>query len=298
MNDKSANLGNAVPSTASEDLKEMRLRIERKASGGGNPSLELSVEYLRLFERSNKDNTDECVRAMGYFIFLKDHIYNPLSSCKTDADGLDIKLDYFLEYGLHMRHSKDVWLSAYDWRRLFAPVHETQVEPLFSVEMGPHRISLEKSYKDERECDVYRVGIDGERTFWIEDDLEFMVDMNPEFITRDCLHGPNAEALMETVGLDVDAMKAVFAYFDQKTCRVCSKRFDYDGLYSPMLTDERWKEVYEHYGFTEDDDSFEDDDSLYICLECMEKALGRELVRDDVNDSFYNSAFLHSRGWI
>lgn len=282
---------------AEDNLISMRARIERNASGGGNPSLELSVEYLRLFERSNKDNTDECARAMGYFIFLKDYIYNPLSSCKTDIDGLDLSLHCFFEYDLHMHHSKDVWLSAYDWRRLFAPVHETQVEPLFSAEIGPHRIILEKSYEDEHECDVYRVGIDGERTFWIEDDPQFMVDMNPEFITRDCLHEAHADALMETVGLDADAMKEVFAYFNQKTCRVCSKRFDYDGLYSPMLTDERWKEVYEHYGFTEDDDSFEDDDSLYICLECMEKALGRELVRDDVNDSQYNANYFESRGW-
>lgn len=291
------NLDDFIPESASEDLKETRLRIEHLAAEGEMPSLELSVEYLNLFRMARKEKSDECLRAIGYFVFLRDYIFNPLSLCRPDVDDLDPGLYVFLDCELNYHNQKDIWSSAFAWRRAFADVDETPVDPLFSVKIGSHCIRLEKSYDDFHEHDVYRVEIDGYKTFWMEDHLECFKDMNTEFITRDLLYENNTKALLE-MDLDADAVNQIFAYFKQVKCRVCSKRFDYDGLYSPMLTDERWKDVYEHYGFTENDDSFENDDSLYICLECMEKALGRELVREDVNDSQYNENYLKSRGWM
>lgn len=83
-------------------------------------------------------------------------------------------------------------------------------------------------------------------------------------------------------------------------CQVCEKRFEYLDEQSPMLKKEIWNQVVKFYNLEEyekeADDRFyknyeyrkqigqrhSDDEHLFICYECMEKALGRRLIREDL----------------
>lgn len=86
----------------------------------------------------------------------------------------------------------------------------------------------------------------------------------------------------------------------QCKCQSCGKRFDYMDEQSPMLKEEIWNQVVRFYNLEkyekEANDRFHknyeyrkligkrhsDDEHLYFCYECMEKALGRKLVREDL----------------
>lgn len=82
-------------------------------------------------------------------------------------------------------------------------------------------------------------------------------------------------------------------------CKVCNKTFEYGDEKSPCLTNEKWKEVVSYYGlleyekkaselYAEEDpwlnENFVDKDEyhLYICSDCMEKALGRKILPSDL----------------
>lgn len=83
-------------------------------------------------------------------------------------------------------------------------------------------------------------------------------------------------------------------------CQVCEKRFVYGDEQSPMLKKEVWDQIVKFYNLEEyekeADDKFHenyeyrkqigqrhsDDEHLYLCYECMEKALGRKLRLEDL----------------
>lgn len=78
---------------------------------------------------------------------------------------------------------------------------------------------------------------------------------------------------------------------------------------SPMLKDSIWREILKVYKYIAlerkrnrtiffipnyKDNSFRQErGGLYICYKCMEKALGRKLVRSDLNGSPFNSKFIN-----
>lgn len=85
-------------------------------------------------------------------------------------------------------------------------------------------------------------------------------------------------------------------------CKVCGKRFVYGDENSPCLVDEVWKKVVKYYNlenyekkaerlhFEADpwlNENYEDKDEyhLYICSDCMEKALGRKLLMTDLSEA-------------
>ena len=82
-------------------------------------------------------------------------------------------------------------------------------------------------------------------------------------------------------------------------CKVCGKSFVYGDKNSPCLTDEKWRRVVNFYNLSEYEkkasrlldyadpwlnDDFVDKDEyhLYICSDCMEKALGRKILPTDL----------------
>lgn len=83
-------------------------------------------------------------------------------------------------------------------------------------------------------------------------------------------------------------------------CQVCEKRFAYGDEQSPMLKDDIWNNIVKFYDLEqyekEADDRFQenyeyrkqigqrhsDDEHLYLCYECMEKALGRKIEPGDL----------------
>lgn len=85
-------------------------------------------------------------------------------------------------------------------------------------------------------------------------------------------------------------------------CQNCNKRFEYMDEQSPMLKKEIWNQVVRFYDLEEyekeaEDKFYEnyeyrkqigqrhsDDEHLYLCYECMEKALGRKLRPEDLID--------------
>ena len=80
------------------------------------------------------------------------------------------------------------------------------------------------------------------------------------------------------------------------TCQVCKKKFAYGDEQSPMLSDKVWNKVVKFYDLEEyekeADERFEknynyknhfsDDEHLFLCYECMEKALGRKIKPSDL----------------
>jgi hypothetical protein len=92
-------------------------------------------------------------------------------------------------------------------------------------------------------------------------------------------------------------------------CKVCGKEFRYGDENSPCLIDEKWEKVVNFYNLGDYEkkasmlhsekfneweelndydweklDSFEEKDEyhLYICYNCMEKALGRKITHNDL----------------
>lgn len=96
-------------------------------------------------------------------------------------------------------------------------------------------------------------------------------------------------------------------------CKVCGKEFEYGDENSPMLTDKKWRRVVNFYnlkGYEErakrlytkyapyptiwNAGEIEDRDEwhLYICSDCMEKALGRKILPSDLMTAVpFNKAF-------
>ena len=84
------------------------------------------------------------------------------------------------------------------------------------------------------------------------------------------------------------------------SCKVCNRKFLYGDCQSPMLSNKKWDEVVSFYDLKEyENKAMEkyrlhcekvgnykakhiDDEHLYICYECMEKALGRKIRRSDL----------------
>lgn len=103
-------------------------------------------------------------------------------------------------------------------------------------------------------------------------------------------------------------------------CKVCGKIFEYGDKHSPCLTDKKWRKVVNFYNlglyekkaeklYTKADawlnEDFVDKDEyhLYICYDCMEKALGRKILPSDLYTArakiegmswYYNKAFEES----
>ena len=85
-------------------------------------------------------------------------------------------------------------------------------------------------------------------------------------------------------------------------CQVCGKKFAYGDEQSPMLREDIWNSIVKFYNLEEYEkeaderfnenyeyrkligDRHSDDEHLYLCYECMEKALGRKLtIKDLIN---------------
>lgn len=102
-------------------------------------------------------------------------------------------------------------------------------------------------------------------------------------------------------------------------CKVCNKEFIYGDENSPCLIDKKWRKVVNFYNLNSYekrakklyskvdpwlDENFIDKDEyhLYICSDCMEKALGRKIMPTDLSTSqskldggwYYNKAFEES----
>ena len=102
-------------------------------------------------------------------------------------------------------------------------------------------------------------------------------------------------------------------------CKVCNKTFEYGDENSPCLTDKKWRKVVNFYNLGNYEkkakrlcakadpwlnENFEDKDEyhLYICSDCMEKALGRKILPTDLSVPqaksmgwwYYNKAFEES----
>ena len=98
-------------------------------------------------------------------------------------------------------------------------------------------------------------------------------------------------------------------------CKVCNKTFVYGDKNSPMLKNEIWNDIVSFYNLNDyEEEAFQaykrvnfgfrkrfidkDKYHLYICSECMEKALGRKILKSDLigenvplNEEFEESYF-------
>lgn len=96
-------------------------------------------------------------------------------------------------------------------------------------------------------------------------------------------------------------------------CKVCNREFRYGDGWSPMFTDKIWWDLLDFYNLwryeAEAKSAFHEaiykyergslltpfvDKEEYhcdICYKCAEKALGRKLVPEDVNNSLFNESF-------
>lgn len=96
-------------------------------------------------------------------------------------------------------------------------------------------------------------------------------------------------------------------------CKVCNRQFHYGDEWSPMFTDKVWWDLLDFYNLwryeAEAKAAFHkawheykrgprltpfangENYHCYICYECAEKALGRKLTLEDINDSLLNKPF-------
>jgi len=82
-------------------------------------------------------------------------------------------------------------------------------------------------------------------------------------------------------------------------CKVCGKQFEYGDKNSPCLVDKKWRKIVNFYNLRNYEikanklysavdpwlnENFVDKDEyhLYICSDCMEKALGRKILKSDL----------------
>lgn len=79
------------------------------------------------------------------------------------------------------------------------------------------------------------------------------------------------------------------------SCRVCGKDFDYGDEQSPVFKDDIWNQVLRTNGFQEIQPISREhpqDDTGFICYECVEKALGRKITKEDLQDVIFNEPFI------
>lgn len=89
-------------------------------------------------------------------------------------------------------------------------------------------------------------------------------------------------------------------------CTVCNKEFYYGDHNSPMFIDEVWNKIINYFKLTNFEKEaakkfssyhkgggkdYYPDHHVFICSECAEKALGREITDKDINDSLFNIPF-------
>lgn len=160
---------------------------------------------------------------------------------------------------------------------------EKGAKVIYSETVFGNKITLEESYDYIEEGLVYRTGVNSTKSEWFEG--EWYEDITAERTMINCMGSEEAMAMLENSGLGMKEIKKISDHFCFRIyCRVCSKRMLYiDNYTTPMLKDDCWNRVCAHYGFTEEDDNNNEDfDSLYICRDCMEKALGRKLTPQDL----------------
>lgn len=95
-------------------------------------------------------------------------------------------------------------------------------------------------------------------------------------------------------------------------CAACGAVLAHDSADSPMLENERWYDVLDHYGLwrvaarareknidaqirrgNEEEVDFHNSElHTFVCVSCMEKALGRKLSLQDVVNGPFNKAFI------
>ena len=66
-------------------------------------------------------------------------------------------------------------------------------------------------------------------------------------------------------------------------CKICNKSYMYGDKNSPMLIDKIWNSIVRFYKL----EDFEKRSHLFICSDCMEKALDRHIKEDDLVDPKY-----------
>ena len=89
-------------------------------------------------------------------------------------------------------------------------------------------------------------------------------------------------------------------------CTVCNKEFYYGDHNSPMFIDELRNKIINYFKLTNFEKEaakkfssyykgggkdYYPDHHVFICSECAEKALGREITDKDINDSLFNIPF-------
>lgn len=76
-------------------------------------------------------------------------------------------------------------------------------------------------------------------------------------------------------------------------CAACSKEIHNLMIESPMVTNKNWYGILGFYGLSEDRQhpSYPARNPLYICIDCMEKALGRKLTKEDLKPVNFNTYF-------
>ena len=91
-------------------------------------------------------------------------------------------------------------------------------------------------------------------------------------------------------------------------CKICNKKFNYDGEESPMLNNLLWNKIVKFYNlenyekeasnrfikaYEKKQNIEKDNQHLFICIDCMENALNRKLTKKDlIGDNIpYNKTF-------
>lgn len=80
---------------------------------------------------------------------------------------------------------------------------------------------------------------------------------------------------------------------NQQCCSVCGKQFICLPAQSPVIHNELWQEVLDYYDLSEEriDDKAPANMPVFCCTECMEKALDREITKEDVKNNPFNMYF-------
>ena len=96
------------------------------------------------------------------------------------------------------------------------------------------------------------------------------------------------------------------ALFPQEHIEKGNKEFYYGDHNSPMFIDEVWNKIINYFKLTNFEKEaakkfssyykgggkdYYPDHHVFICSECAEKALGREITDKDINDSLFNIPF-------
>ena len=91
-------------------------------------------------------------------------------------------------------------------------------------------------------------------------------------------------------------------------CKICNRKFNYDGEESPMLNNLLWNKIVKFYNlenyekeasnrfikaYKKKQNIEKDNQHLFICIDCMENALNRRLTKEDlIGDNIpYNKTF-------